>query len=233
MGRAGRQPAPHCGIGPDELDHRRVLAAFSLGQRHDDLGHGPLVGRRQAQRKPRGHRPDQRGEPLVHHVQPLQEADDALVDPHPGGGERLGAGLVEFDQPPVPQRPLRGHHVPGGPGKRGERERQRRVRRHWIAACLGAAAGDAGVQLRRRGEQQDETLEPGQAEPVAQQLEGRRRLRLRPGLPPRRDIAVIAVGAEPLPRPGQPGRQVGAVYRLPVHVAGDVGLPRLHDRTSC
>jgi len=159
--RGAREPAPHGRIHSDELDHRRALAAFVLSQHRDDLGHCSLVRRRQAQRELAGDRVDDRREPLVHHVQPFQEADDALVDTDPGGGERLGAGLVELDQAPVPKRPLRGYHVPGGFGEHGERERQRRIGRPGIAARLGAAPGDAGVQLRRGREHQDEALESG------------------------------------------------------------------------
>ena len=145
------------------------------------------------------------------------------------------AGLVELDQPPVPAAAAAGTPRPRRP--RGAPRAR--------APASGTPPAD------RRSPPRSGSAMPGSSSVAAASIRTRRSNRDRPsrspsssraaggsawraGFPPPLASAVAAAGAEPLARPGQPGRKVGAVHRLPVaHVAGGVGRLCGHDRTSC
>ena len=98
----------------------------------------------------------ERREAIVEIVEALEVVDDPLVRAKDAGGEWLTAGLVDLDQAPVAQRPLRRERFPCGVLQRGERERKRRIRLRRITAR--AHNTQAGIELHTRAHQQQIAL---------------------------------------------------------------------------
>ena len=58
------------------------------------------------------HRDDESGNPVVETVKAFQKIDNALICPERAACKRLCAWLIDFEQAPVTQGPLRRERVP-------------------------------------------------------------------------------------------------------------------------
>jgi hypothetical protein len=147
------------GLGAEQMDDRQAPPARLLQPAADPLDRGLLGGGQLAGPLGRLHGREQRGQAVVEVVEALEEVDHALVGAQRAGGERLGTGLVDLQQPPGAQGPLRGKRVPGGLVEQGQRQPEGRVRALGHSLGAGAQGRNPCVQLRRRAQQQDGLLE--------------------------------------------------------------------------
>src|SRR6185312_12981821 len=152
FGDRGGDGALAGGVGAQQLDRRRAAAGGEVAPLPERQLRGRLLRRRQVAGGGNGR--DERGEALVVRGRALQEVDDLLVGAQLAGDQRRVAALSELDQPPVPQRPVRGHHVPRGPLEDRERQREGRERPRHVVLGAGAQRPDGGVELGGGAEQQ-------------------------------------------------------------------------------
>ena len=135
---------------------------------------------------------DQVIQTVVELVEALDVVHDPLVGAQRAGHQRLRGPLVHLDQPPVPQRPLRGQSVPGRFGQDAERQGE----------CGLAGPRLAGGWLRSRA------AIAGSNSMAAHSSRMRRSKRDRP----RRSPSSSSAGGGPGSRPG---RSLRSTRRLP------------------
>ena len=190
-GRAGARAARGVGrdgqlggrVGAEQLDHRRRAQLRGPGPALQHGGGGDPLRGGQAVLGPRDGG-QQRLDPVVEVVQPLDVADDPLVGAQRARGQRLAGRLGDLDQPPVPQRPARRQGLPARVGEQLQGEREGGPGQALVALGEGAQARGGRVEFHRRAQQQDLLLERGEAQPRGQ-LDQRRPAARRPRRPPR------------------------------------------------
>ena len=129
-----------CRCRADQLEQRRLRPRRCAQIAATIASAIARLRRGQRRRLVAAHQRDQRRQPVVEVVEALDVVDDPFVGLERAGDQRLGARLVDLDQPPVAQRPLRRHHVPGRIVERGEREREGRIRPAAVACARAHSA---------------------------------------------------------------------------------------------
>ena len=167
-----RDRAFAAGIDAEQVHHRQPLGT-GLQLPHDPVRQ-LAVRRRQAAGV--GQRREQRRQPIVEVVQPLEITDDTFVGSECAGGERERAGLIDVDEAPAAQRSRRRQRLPDGLVEEREGEGERRIRARRLALRCRAEPGRARVELHRRAQEQDLLLEFHETHSPAEDHERGRRI---------------------------------------------------------